>query len=226
MLPMDPGPKGKFSSTREGETIAALAESRGVLANLKAFLAPFTPRFITDSTTGLKFEVLARPAGAGVVGGAETNHPFRVSFRNTGTEGSPVWEYKVYLGSSLFKSLRPNDKQTLVGLDDWFALSGSGKIWLGITFTTAGVVDTSGIDSGGISDAGFDLTKSAWSGDNGYCEDDGETVPTHQTSRKLIAYVNNGVVNQVMFHNQVLRNVCIDGRPARYPFDHEGGYPL
>jgi len=64
MLPMDPGPKGKFSSTREGETIAALAESRGVLANLKAFLAPFTPRFITDSTTGMKYEVLARPAGA------------------------------------------------------------------------------------------------------------------------------------------------------------------
>jgi len=29
-----------------------------------------------------------------------------------------------------------------------------------------------------------------------------------------------------MLHDQMLRNVCIDGRPARYPFDHEGGYPL
>ncbi len=162
--------------------------------------------------------------------GGETSHPFQVLQRNKGTAGTPNWQWKVALESSLYKSLRPNDKKAITGLDTWFAAIANDAIWLGITFDGSGNVTWAGIDSWGQSDD-FDITKNAWSGENGYCEDDGADPPKHQTSRKLIAYSVAGdsgepVLTQVMFHDQLLRNVCIDGKPARYPFNHEGGYPL
>lgn len=163
-------------------------------------------------------------------GGGETSHPFKVLQRNNGTEEDPNWQWKVVLESSLYKSLRPNDKQTISGLDTWFDAIANDAIWLGIVFNSSGNVISASIDSWGQSDD-FDLTQSAWSGENGYCEDDGEDPPAHQASRKLIAYSVAGedgepVLTQVMFRDQVLRDCNIDGRPARYPFDHEGGYPL
>jgi len=163
------------------------------------------------------------------------DHPFKVFLRSK--PGAPgVTQAGVYYFSSLYKSLRPNDKQAITGLlsedraSGWFDLIGNDAIWLGIVFDSSGNVISASIDSWGQSDD-FDITQSAWSGNNGYCEDDGNNPPVHQTSRKLIAYTiadddGNPVLHQVMFRDQVLRNVCIDGRPARYPFDHEGGYPL
>jgi hypothetical protein len=179
----------------------------------------------------------------GVGGGSPppaSYHPFKVLVKNTGTDTSPNWVAGVYYKSSLFKSLRPNDKMTITGLlneaqtSGWFALNSNDAIWLGITFDNNGTPNWAGIDSWGQGDS-FEIDEEAWSGDDSYCEDNGETTGPnaykHQTSRKLIAYTvagddGNPVLHQVMFHDQLLRNVCIDGRPARYPFDHEGGYPL
>lgn len=173
---------------------------------------------------------------------AASDHPFRVLQRDVSTPpAAPSYEYGVVLKSSLFKSLRPNDKQAITGLlndaqtSGWFTLQPGGYIWLGVVFDNAGVITSVTIDH---SDANaFVLTANAWAvGVDSYCADNGVTTGVdaykHQTSRKLIAYIVAGgageppVVNQVMLHDQMLRNVCIDGRPARYPFDHEGGYPL
>jgi hypothetical protein len=164
------------------------------------------------------------------------SHPFKVYQRvKPGTEESPIYQYGVDYRSSLYKSLKPGtNKQTITGLlneaktTGWFDLSAGGYIWLGITFNTSGNPTAAVIDNS--DDDTFDLDANAWSDNDSYVEDNGGTPPTHQTSRKLIAVTASGsgapVIYQVMRTQQVLRNVCIDGRPARYPFDHEGGYPL
>lgn len=209
---------------------AVLPWARAVNAALRRLRLTSGPGIrITESanSTAISADSKSPPA-------TQTGHPFQVLQRNKGTAGTPNWQWKVALESSLYKSLRPNDKQTITGLDEWFDAIGNDAIWLGITFDGSGNVTWAGIDSWGQSDD-FDITQPAWSGENGYCEDDGssgeELIPPHQTSRKLIAYTVAGgsgepVLTQVMFHDQVLRDCLIDGRAARYPFDHEGGYPL
>lgn len=166
----------------------------------------------------------------------ESSHPFQVILKNVGTAESPSWKGGVVYESSLYQSLKPNDKKAITGLlsedktTGWFDVIGNDCIWLGIVFNTSGVITSANIDSWGQSDS-FQIDKAAWSGDNGYCEDDGGTPKKHQTSRKIIAYTIAGsggqpILTQSMFKDQVLRNVCIDSRPAIYPFDHEGGYPI
>jgi hypothetical protein len=162
-------------------------------------------------------------------------HPFQVYQRvKPGTEESPIYQYGVEFRSSLFKSLKPGtNKQTITGLlneaetTGWFDLSTGGYIWLGITFDTSGNTTWAGIDNSDDDD--FDLDANAWNTD-AYVTDDGATPPKHQTSRKLIAAVVSGtgapVIHQAMRSHQVLRSICVDGRPAKYPFDDGGGYPL
>lgn len=174
--------------------------------------------------------------GEGGGDGGTADHPFRLVTRPKPGSETTVVQGGIVYESSLYLSLRPNDKQAITGLlnadrtSGWFDLIGTDAIWLGIVFNSSGAVTSATIDSWGQSDD-FEVDEDAWSGNDSYCEDDGDDPPVHQTSRKLIAYTVAGggglpVVTQVMFHDQVLRNVCIDGRPARYPFDHEGGYPL
>jgi hypothetical protein len=162
-------------------------------------------------------------------------HPFQV-FLRAKPSNAAITQAGVYYHSSLFQSLRPNDKYPITGLlsedksTGWFDLIANDAIWLGVTFDSSGEPDWAGIDSWG-GDKEFKIDKEAWSNEKAYCEDDGGTPPIHQTSRKLIAYTTANdegkpVLHQVMFRHQVLRDCNIDGRPARYPFDHEGGYPL
>jgi hypothetical protein len=211
---------------------------------------PFFTRFAADvlkyietikPISGIGTKVIDSPGGrvvnadpgAGGGGSSVVDHPFTVLQRpSPTTEG--VFQYGVIYESSLYNSLRPNDKISITGLlsedreSGWFDLSPGGYIWLGVIFNSSGVVTSAGIDNSDDDD--FDITAEAWAGENGYCEDDAGDPPTHQASRKLIAYTVSGdtapILTQSMFRDQLLRNVCIDGRPARYPFDHEGGYPL
>lgn len=180
---------------------------------------------------------LAVSPGKGGKSVAAVSHPFQVLQRPKPNVPN-VWQCGVVYESSLYLSLRPNHKQVITGLlsedqtTGWFDIISADAIWLGIVFDGSGTPVSVGIDSWGQGDS-FEIDENAWSGNDGYCEDDGDAeAPVHQTSRKLIAYTMAGetgqppVLTQVMFRDQVLRNVCIDGRPARYPFDHEGGYPL
>jgi hypothetical protein len=168
-------------------------------------------------------------------GSGAASHPFQVLTRPSPSEEG-VTEAGVIYQSSLFNSLQPNDKFAITGLlsedltTGWFNTNLNDFIWLGVVFDNTGEITSASIDSSGQDDT-FNLDEAAWSGNDGYCEDDGEDAPIHQTSRKLIAYtVDIGfpqpVVKQVLFSDQLLRAVCIDNRPARYPFAHEGGYPL
>lgn len=209
------------------------AWARQVNACLRSLIPQAGPDILPDRTTGgTRYRIKARAGG----GAAETiTHPFQV-FQRPKPDVEGVFQYGVRYESSLYKSLKPNDKQAITGLLDedmgtgWFDLSPGGYIWLGIIFDEFGEIEDALIDNSETE--AFDITQHAWSGENGYCEDDeDEENPVHQTSRKLIAYTISGesgapVLYQVMFRDQVLRNVNIDGRPARYPFDHEGGYPL
>lgn len=188
---------------------------------------------IFQSTRGGKAVLEVKPTRRSSA--KKSDHPFLVLTRAKPNVPA-ITQAGVIYESSLFKSLRPNDKKSITGLLDedrengWFDMIGNDAIWLGVTFDSSGVPDWAGIDSWGQSDT-FEIDEDAWSENNGYCEDDGGDPAKHQTSRKLIAYSVAGesgkpILTQVMFHDQVLRNVCIDGRPARYPFAHEGGYPL
>jgi len=163
-------------------------------------------------------------------GGSTEEHPFKVLQRNNGTAESPNWQWKVILESSLYKSERPNDKQTITGLDTWFEAIGNDAIWLGIVFDAAGLVTSASIDSWGQGDD-FDITKDAWSGENGYCEDDGGDPPVHQTTRKLIAYSVAGDNGQPILTQKLKSDLLIydgnkDGRPAKLVEEYSGGYPL
>jgi hypothetical protein len=165
------------------------------------------------------------------VGGAGPKiplHPFQVvQINNDGN-----YSYFVNLESNLFSSLSPTSKVAITGLNSPFTLTSGGYIWLGITFNRSGGVTGAFIDNSDTDT--FNLSAAPWSDNNAYVEDDGEPEPEgarHQSSRKLIAYIIAGangepVVKQVMRNDQVLRSVCINGKPAQYPFAHEGGYPF
>jgi hypothetical protein len=215
---------GKTYKVR-GSTLAAIKESLKSLWRGDNIAVGGT---ISKKGFGGGVTIFGEPSRGGG-GSSSGDHPFKFSVREK--EGSPgEFEGMVTLESSLYKSLRPNDKQSITGLDSWFDVIPNDAIWLGIVFDSGGEIVSASIDSWGQSDS-FSVSASAWSGSNGYCEDDGGDPPSHQASRKLIAYTladigGFPVVHQVMFRDQVLRDCNIDGRPARYPFDHEGGYPL
>lgn len=176
--------------------------------------------------------------GAG--GSSDAVHPFKIYIKNLGTEETPIWKAGVEYNSSLFKSLKPNDRQTITGLlsedysTGWFSLMANDAIWLGITFDVDANITWAGIDSWGQSDA-FDIDVAAWvstGGKKSYVADDGSTTaPFHQTSRMLLGYTIAGsegepVLTQSVNSHLVLRNCLIDGRVCRYPFAHYGGYPF
>lgn len=166
--------------------------------------------------------------------------PFKIYVKNFGTvPATPIWKAGVEYNSSLFKSLKPNDKQTITGLlsedysTGWFDLITADAIWLGVIFDVNANITWARIDSWGQGNE-FNIDAAAWddsAGKKPYVADDGaEEDPFHQTSRLLLGYTvagNEGepVLTQCVSSHQVLRNCCINGRAARYPFSHQGVYP-
>lgn len=153
-------------------------------------------------------------------GGDSGDHPFKVTIRPKESGG---FEAKVNINSSLMKSLRPDDRQVISGLDTWFNCIANDVIWLGIVFTPGtSTIESASIDSYGQGDV-FVVSENAWSGNNGYCESDGADPPSHQTSRVMIAYTLAGsdgspTLYQTCYTHLILRNVCIDLRGATFPF--------
>lgn len=173
---------------------------------------------------------------------AGDDFPFQIltQLKPGSTTGAMQWG--ITNRSHLFRSLKPNDKQTITGLlsstspapndSGWKDMIPSDAIWIGIVFdnATPQAITSATIDSWGSNKA-FNVTASAWSGDNGYLETDGGSPAKFQTCRKLIGYIytdadNNRVIVQGMRQNQVLFDICEGGREAKYPMDHSGGYHL
>jgi hypothetical protein len=103
-------------------------------------------------------------------------------------------------------------------------------IWLTLVFSEDGAITSATINSWGNGDE-FDVTQPAWSGNKGYLEHDGNDPAVFHSCRKLIGYSypdadGKPVIVQGIKQNQVLIDICEDGRSAKYPFDHGGGYPL
>lgn len=187
--------------------------------------------------TGYIYSVLGQGVGYRDVVVSATAFPFQIVTRPR--HGEMQWG--VIYESALFKSLKPNDKQAITGLltnsnpaatdAGWIDMIGSDAIWLTVVFDDGGAITSATINSWGNGDQ-FDVTAAAWSGSNGYIEDDGaEEDPKFQTCRKLIGYSypdddGNPVIVQGLRQHQVLIDICEGGKSAKYPIDHGGGYPL
>jgi hypothetical protein len=206
---------------------------------------PLPGRGITvrQEGNGTRIDLAATPGRRG--GAGATAFPFEVVTRvkpDTDTT-PPTLQWGVRYESSLFKSFRPNDKTEITGLlnhpnpseatEGWKDIDANDVIWLGVIFSSTGIIEGAYIDSLGGGDE-FDITADAWSGENGFCEDDGtgedengQAAP-HQTTRKIIAYTKTVedalVVVQSIRSHQIIRPTCVAGRPAQLLFDHSGGY--
>lgn len=174
-------------------------------------------------------------------GNSGTYLPFQILTKTE--KGKKYWGINYY--SRVWANLAPqqkgnakisingllSDKPFQDGATGWRKIIDWDIIWLTVIFSNSTDNGISCfINSLGQNDK-FDLSVSAWSGKNGYIEDNGDTEnPLHQTSRKIIGYstVNDSggteIVQSIKF-DQLLRLVIVQGRSATYPFDHSGGYP-
>jgi hypothetical protein len=170
-------------------------------------------------------------------------YPFQAVLKNTGTAESPAWKVHVLHGK-LYHSLRPNHfHDSIVKLcppnpsesqiaSNQIDVNSSDAIYLEIEFQTASPF---GIEKAEIKTLGsggsFSPSANAWTTDS-FVEDDGATAPTPKRLkyvRKIIAYTIAGdggepVLYQSVRSDQLIKDACINGRPARYPVAHEGGY--
>jgi pyrimidine deaminase RibD-like protein len=157
----------------------------------------------------------------------ENLHPFKVLTRFNNNS----MRVGVYYHSDLYRSLGPNDKQTITGLltahppsqndSGWFTPSSNDLIWLEVNFNPNGGNPTSArirsLSTGGQ----FDINLGAWGGSDAYVvHNENNIEPKQIKCRKLIARVNNGNIKQIMVGHQVLRLTCINGYRAMYPFTY------
>lgn len=171
--------------------------------------------FVSKGPGGRAINLVSRPGSASFA----QNYPFKLSVR----QPSPgTYEGMISLDSWLLKSLKPNDKIVITGLGVWFPLIANDVIWLGVLFDRDGEVTSASIDSYGQGDT-FVVSANAWADNHAYVEDDGEDRPKHQASRMLVAYTQPGdagqpVISQCCFNHLLLRAICVDNRPAQFPF--------
>jgi|GEM_PF-2665765 len=176
--------------------------------------------------------------GGGSVASEATSYPFQILTQSKPGTTSGEMQWGVIYDSRLFKSFKPDDKQTITGLlsennpapDDagWIDMIASDAIWLTVVFDGDGIITSATVNSWG-NDEEFDVEAAAWSGENGYIEDDGGDPAKFQTCRKLIGYSypdqdGNPVIVQGLRQHQVLIDICEGGKSAKYPIDHGGGY--
>lgn len=138
--PIEPGPKGKYQPTREGDTLKALGESKSVLERLMTFLAPYQPNNITD-VSGRRFQVLAVDFGKEDVVAA--SKPFQlVAFKDGATQ-------KVKVLASTMAGDIPTTPSPDGDGNFIFTPSGTQKIYGKITINSStGVIATRELEAG------------------------------------------------------------------------------
>jgi hypothetical protein len=184
---------------------------------------------------------LSIKGGGGSVSSA--SFPFQILTQSKPGTTTGQMQWGVIYESALFKSFKPDDKQTITGLlsennpdpydAGWLDMIAEDAIWLTVVFSSGDpqTITSATVNSWG-NDDDFDVTAGPWSGNDGYLEDDGaEEDAKFQTFRKLIGYSyadddGNPVIVQGLRQNQVIIDICEGGKSAKYPIDHGGGYAL
>jgi hypothetical protein len=198
-----------------------------------ALITSFVGGTFERSVGGTKLLSLAGGAAAAA------SQPFQILTQSKPGSETGEMQWGVVYTSRLYDSPKPDDKISITGLlpetvesdsEGWLDLMGNDAIWLTVCVDSAGETTSVTINSWKNGDD-FDVTADAWSGNNGFCEDDGGDPAVFQTVRKLIGYsiadaAGTPVVTQSITHDQLLRPVCVAGRPAQLLFDHSGGYPF
>jgi hypothetical protein len=158
------------------------------------------------------------------------NHPFKVKQLSTySTTG--VWlntKLGVYSGSSLYDSMTPNSGLGITGLitgtgvnaTGWTAYTGGDFVaYLKISFNTSGDITSSQIIIDALNST-FDTSKSAWEAKS-FLEKTTGNTPTQNIARVLLAEISgsaqNPSIEQRVRADLVMRDVAVDGYPARYP---------
>ena len=137
-------------------------------------------------------------------GGTLPPHPWQVVLR---VNENKTVDYKIESSSSLYTSFKTWSSISVAGIGNWQSVS-EGFLLLKGTVNT-GVVQSAEIE-GPTSGLGNRMTFSGG-------------TPNEQTDfRALIAYIyqveENWFVRQYAFHNFTMTHLCVDGRPAIYPF--------
>lgn len=148
---------------------------------------------------------------------ASGGHPFEILMRKGVGEGN---EGKVVLNSSLMRSIRPDDRITITGLDAWFDVINEDNIWLQLTIDSGSVTEAN-IQSWGQGDS-WDAFPSPIKFVGG----------TQVAAMIQIAYThtdpnssaNPPLLYQCVTKNLILRNICGGGRAAIFAYEHSAPY--
>jgi len=110
-VPIPPHGRGS-GAVREGDTIKALVETRGVIARISAFLAGFGVNTITGAD-GRMFDVLSKSAGGvpGITGGIPLDHPWTIRIKKIDSS----WKAGISHRSDVYDGMTWT-KKTVTGL--------------------------------------------------------------------------------------------------------------
>lgn len=156
-------------------------------------------------------------------GGGTTVFPFNVITIVSGDNNS----YALVQDGSLLKSLQPDDKQNIIGLNTYFQVNAGDNIWLELQFDDHGNFkpdpDGANINNGPI--AQFNPALPAFSSEgNSFVQlnDDDPDNPYQQYAKILIAQISGVGTSsftsiQRLSTNLIMNNSCIDFRATMYP---------
>jgi len=169
---------------------------------------------------------------------AQSSFPFQVTWqpKPDNPEGT-TFQASIEYNSSLMKSLKPSDRQTITGLNpappytehnpkNWFDLIANDLIWLEITTSSTYTITAATIKSYGMGDV-MDPTLDAWdaSGDSFICNDGAvaPAVPVQTKCRVVIAQSvpdadGKPTLTQLLRTHLLMTNCAIDGQAALFPF--------
>jgi hypothetical protein len=208
---------------RVGEAVKAEHINALVEAVLEARLQSGVGYGLKRGPGGTTLQIFGRRQHTLTEATVEGASPFQVDLRVT--SGG----YQAYVNSGdLRKSLQPNDKQSITGLQAWFTAITNDLIYLQGTVTNDSI---SACEINSIGDGGsFTATTGAWN-TNAYVTKTAGETGTQDAFRYLIAQVLTAGTSpeslrvvQLLDEHLLARDTCIDGYPAIYPFPDLGAY--
>jgi len=200
---------GRVSSWLAGETLKAEAAQNAaqqsafrqavvdVVSTIQAplLLTPTSPIFLED--------LHEKPEIKDDVDGSILRHPWKILLRTIPDTDPPEYEFKVESASRLYSGLASWDDIEVDGLDEWANASEGYVVLLGV------------VENGECTEASIQRQSTL--------SDRIDFVDSEQNSfTAQLGYIYEQdevlLVRQNAFHNFTLTNICVNGRPAIYPF--------